>query len=122
VVVHATPPYIYVGTEFAATKYTLADVSARPDVLSRMSHVSGPHKPLALGATPPEDAVKHSAGLYEDWPHDRSVLVGDDGSFVVNVNGDEHLEVCVVTKDSLLDAFNQVYLGGCWRACLFVEF
>lgn len=83
-------------------------MSARPDVLARVSRITGPNKPLALSANAPEDPVKTSAGLYEDWPNDRSVLVGDDDSFVVNVNGDEHLEVCVVTNDSLRDAFDLV--------------
>jgi hypothetical protein len=63
---------------------------------------------VAAAAAPPNDPVKASAGLYDDWPHDRSVFVGDDDSFAVGVNGDEHLEVCVRHNDSLLDAFNQV--------------
>ena len=73
------------GTDFAATRYALADASARPEVRARVAAVSR----SALVAN--DDPFKESAGLYDGWPAHRSLFLGDDDSFVAVVNGLEHL-------------------------------
>jgi creatine kinase len=90
------------GTDFAATKYDLSDVHARQEVKSRVEHVAPVH---GLPSND-NDAFKESAGIFHEWPLDRAVFVGDDDAFLAVVNGHEHLVVCTVHPDSLVEAFN----------------
>jgi myosin heavy subunit len=88
------------GTDFAATRYNLSDCFARPEVRSRCTAVS----PTALPVN--NDPFKDSAGVYDTWPQDRAVFIGDDDSFVAVVNGEEHMVLYTTHQQSLIEAFN----------------
>jgi len=91
------------GTDFAATKYELSDASTRQDVKARIELIADPKHALPSNG---DSAFKESAGVYHEWPLDRALFVGDDDSFVVCVNGNEHLVVCTSHPTSLVEAFN----------------
>jgi len=88
------------GTDFAATRYNLNDCFSRPEVRARCMAVSNNALPIN------NDPFKDSAGIYDAWPHDRAVFIGDDDSFVAVVNGEEHLVLSTCHESSLIEAFN----------------
>ena len=40
-----------------------------------------------------------SAGINEDWPSGRGVIVADNGTFVILVNFEDHIQVFTISKD-----------------------
>jgi len=88
------------GTDFAATRYSLSDCFGRPEVRSRCTDVSTTALPVN------NDPFKDSAGIYDAWPEERAVFIGDDDSFVAVVNGEEHLVLSTSHDQSLIEAFN----------------
>jgi len=99
------------GTALAADTFTLQDAMETPEVGERLVLVLGADFKEAAGPSSlprGDDPYRESAGLREEWPADRSVLVGRDSSFSILVNGDEHLVLTAKHDNSLLEAFNQV--------------
>ncbi len=86
------PAQAFEGTEFAATRHSLTDCVARPDLHQRCDGIDPPNdnstfKLLPRQSDDSQRDFKESAGIYDGWPQERSVFIGSDDSFAVVVNG-----------------------------------